>query len=138
MDAGRTDIRNAGLPAPGTGDRLTGHGIAATVGTGWNQSGDAAGADQRDTRSGRGSHTHFHTLTKSTKRRGFLCCEIAQEFTKSYFPDFTASKKTLDGIPAGRFCLSDMVLIGYAMGMHTVCAAVFRPDQSGGSDDGAQ
>jgi hypothetical protein len=138
MDAGRTDSGYAGLPAPGTGDRLTGHGIAATVGTGWNQSGDAAGADQRDTRSGRGSHTHFHALTKGTKKRGFLRCEIAQAFTESYFSDFTAAKKTLDGIPAGRFCLSDMVLIGYAMGMHTVCAAVFRPDQSDGSGDGAQ
>ena len=31
-----------------------------------------------------------------------------------------------------------MVLIGYAMGMHTVYAAVFRPDQSDGSGDGAQ
>jgi len=39
MDAGRTDSRNAGLPAQRTGDSLTGHGIAATVGTGWNQSG---------------------------------------------------------------------------------------------------
>ena len=44
MDTGRPNSRNAGLPAQRTGDRLTGHGIAATVGTGWNQSGGSSGS----------------------------------------------------------------------------------------------